>query len=1111
MVTKSRDYSDIRSNMITGLDSLDKHDVPYCRIVLANPGMLGETYRRKLREAAAERGATLEATYGRRFFASRLRRDGQWRERLLGLSGASMTVSRVPWRLAEGSWSELPLVGRQRTIDEILGGESDVILVGKPGVGKTRVLSALPDVAFIDTDAGDDSQIADDLRWVNPAFVAIDDVGATPDLVDLVQRLRRQDQALEWHLVVACWPDEVERVRTLVPGAVEILVDLLERPDIDEIVRSMGATAVMARQVILDQAEGRPGWAVSLADILLKSGWTDLLTGKALLGEVDGYLRRSQIAEAARDLLAVVAALRGVDEKEVVPLAEGVGLTRAEAGRLLRAVAKGGLLEEVVRFSWGGPSRQFLVRPAMLADALAAEHFFFGEVPLGDIDKLLDSWPSRRVDLVRTVCTAAQMESDRARGIVDDLVDSVVDDSRFDVDQRLQVLQDFVLIDERAGEKVVDRLHSETSGFNETSWANAITLLPIVNLAHLAAVRYGIPRAVTLLLHAAAHDRRDTNPHPEHPLRKLADMCTNVHPDLPPTPVHRVLVGSALDAWLPDLPNDDEWRVWAAVASSVLTPHARAAYTAPEDMFTFSMIETVVPPEYAALINEQLWPPILNRLAGAPSYVASQLVPVVHAWLCVGGGYDQPFGVDHPDDAVAAAHEVGLSILMDVVGIAYDRPALIARLSSTAAMFDIELPEDLRIDSSAFYRNVEIADDIRSALDNLARDIASEVNDWANDPPRLIVERLIQIRHELVAAGMQWPDRVGIACQAIAERADDARPWVEDCLALGLFPEAGAFMRALLSDDCADNHDLIKACLEDGASRTLTLESLLAGTIEGDLLGLAIGELRSSDYRLLDGMTIQGSIPLETQREILRSAHPKACGVFAVALAGRADDPLASVAEELRDDWLAAVEDIDLTEVGRDAEHQLAQLIPHLASSEPDVLEALVRSRLEQMTLSAADGALGHDGWRCMHVLPAANKAALLATFDDTPSRWLLLEHLVGPDIEWLETLLEDGLVTPAEALNTRSMHGRIPIDRMASLLVPRGIAPNRIAALAMSGTWVGEESAHYESLVGRFSEYAESHDENVSAVGLAGMEMYIAARDASLEHERIQRIQGAP
>ncbi len=248
MATKSREYSGIRSNMIRGLESLKKHPVTYDRIVIATPGVLSEIQRDKLEREAAERGARLDRNvYDRGFFASRLRRDGVWRKNLLGLSSEPVSISWVPWRLAESRWFRLPLVGRDTVLNRILGIDSDVILFGRPGVGKTRLLASLSNVVFVDPDASED-RLADDLRWAGPDVIVLDDVGQSQRLVRFIQRLRRQDADwLQTRLIVVCWPHELDEAREWVPNAAEVEVDLLERLEMNAIIEAMGITRAMAR------------------------------------------------------------------------------------------------------------------------------------------------------------------------------------------------------------------------------------------------------------------------------------------------------------------------------------------------------------------------------------------------------------------------------------------------------------------------------------------------------------------------------------------------------------------------------------------------------------------------------------------------------------------------------------------------------------------------------------------------------------------------------------------------------------------------------------------------------------------------------------------------
>ena len=109
----------------------------------------------------------------------------------------------------------------------------------------------------------------------------------------------------------------------------------MEREPLDGLIQAMGISGQLARREILGQAEGRPGWAITLADLLLrKNDPHSVISGKALLGEVGRYLRRAGLANAI-EVLAVVSALGWVSERELGKLSGELQMPRADAARLL--------------------------------------------------------------------------------------------------------------------------------------------------------------------------------------------------------------------------------------------------------------------------------------------------------------------------------------------------------------------------------------------------------------------------------------------------------------------------------------------------------------------------------------------------------------------------------------------------------------------------------------------------------------------------------------------------------------------------------------------------------------------------------------------------------
>jgi len=86
---------------------------------------------------------------------------------------------------------------------------------------------------------------------------------------------KTEAELFSYRLVAICWPDEVEPIQALWPAARACALELVERGPMDDLVQAMGISGQLARSEILNQAEGRPGWAVALGDLLLRAGNPD--------------------------------------------------------------------------------------------------------------------------------------------------------------------------------------------------------------------------------------------------------------------------------------------------------------------------------------------------------------------------------------------------------------------------------------------------------------------------------------------------------------------------------------------------------------------------------------------------------------------------------------------------------------------------------------------------------------------------------------------------------------------------------------------------------------------------------------------------------------------
>jgi hypothetical protein len=379
------------------------------------------------------------------------------------------------------------------------------------------------------------------------------------------------------------------------------------------------------------------------------------------------------------------------------------------------------------------------------------------------------------------------------------------------------------------------------------------------------------------------------------------------------------------------------------------------------------------------------------------------------------------------------------------------------------------------------------------------------------DNPSSVIERLNTVQRELEVAGPRWPDRVQMAFGVVAELVTDVVPWIEAALDADVFPAANPLLETAVANGTQLEMRLWERCLSNAGSRWAAVGAALKGRVSNQILRLVLRELQPSDYRLFEWMFNRSELSEDRARLLLTETSPPTAAAAAAAMfqGGRRDSSWSPGGVEA--EWLEAMEHLDFQVTTGLEDYSAAELVEYLARSHPDCLVRLIQNRLR----AAQDGqiyrVLTHSSWDRLHLLPRDAKTALWHEFSDRPPvRWLLGQHLLGTDVEWLDDLLESGAISPDRALDFYAGLGPHPdIEDLARVLVPNGVDPRAVASLAQSGTWVGEESTHYASLVERFRGYAESTDTSIAAVGQAGVEIFEEAQHAAEERERIRRVRG--
>lgn len=366
------------SNLTRNLESYRRGGGTASEAVVATSRPLTGRQRRNLEKRARGFDFSLRQIHDQADFVGRLYRNPAWRRELLGLVGDPPALSVFP--RSPRPWPATELLGRDEEIAWLRAAEGDVVISGQPGVGKTALLGELAregrGLFVVSADVG---KIADACRELDPDRVFVDDahldeVGARDSLLGKVLGLRRELD-MRVGIVATTWRGHEDDIRhRLFLSSEQVLrVGPLERAVLASIVRKVDSrfTDVLIGE-ILDQSEGRPGLAVTLAQWARRGALEDLASGRLLLRGLKHDVRPSN---TTLDCLATLA-LGGRRGMTPAGAAKAMGISETDLRMAVLPVSGTGVIHEMG--SDLAPKRALSVRPAALRGALLRRTLFSG-------------------------------------------------------------------------------------------------------------------------------------------------------------------------------------------------------------------------------------------------------------------------------------------------------------------------------------------------------------------------------------------------------------------------------------------------------------------------------------------------------------------------------------------------------------------------------------------------------------------------------------------------------------------------------------------------------------------------------------------------------------
>ena len=1091
-ITSSRTLDGARASLRTSLASMRRHGLPVERVMAANLADMNRRRRIGLQAIAREFDCELVQVFDRAFFANQFRSHPDWRRRILGIEGGAFSLSREP----RGSWPvdrHLPTVGRDELLAELTDSDKDAVLHGVPGSGKSHVAALLPGALFLE-DQPSAERLLDDLIAAHPAIVIVDDAGGRLEELDRVVYARRAEN-LGYRVVATCWPHQLDDVTDHLPAGQAFEVDLLTREEMGKLLRSRGITrlAVIAR--ILELAQGRPAWALNLADLLIRDGdWRSVWTGAAVRTQVLAYLRRSGASPVAIELLAAIAMLGLVSEDQVRRLGRLLEIPRVDLRQVLESVAVAGLLDVQRVRTWGPQSSsgsagfedRYKVEPEIVAASIAADTFFAGRAPAVSLHELRDEFPEKAAHLLQTQIHCALVGANEpiipTRQEFGDALAMIETH-----DQDAELLRSYALLGRDQARSVMDLLveRARTSWAAMDSWSTQrATKMLAERVADL--VKDADPREpVLLLLGLLAELAEGGFPCRETVIALVAELRGARTGDLPDA-THLVRVAEVLAA-MPETPSDQRFLSARLVLTlEILQPTFDDNYMSPEVLNQF-ILRSFTWREHDLRALFQAARPELDRVVRQlPDADLTMALAGLRKWASLAESHALPFGGEPSEEQAEEASRVAVEFA-GIVAQAIRRPGVRAQFNSIMRPFGIHLDEPDTL-FAAVTADRDFHEDWREAARRSEQSINVALAPYLQQSPAEIMRWIAANQEDLELARGQ-SGSIGRIMWRIADEPDATR-WLTAALDAGLAAQCGTLIDAAVSQRDIEPAT-VTILLSDAVTRPVLLAAVLHHDVDQELARHVISRTVATDLACRD-LAIDIRQASEPTLALLFTHHDPSFRGTAAALwaAGTAIHPTSDeIAPEVPGHWIDAVKNFAVPSVLED--YYQSEALKAIARYAPDIYADLLARH--------AQASAAHDDFEewtdSVRELDPDERRRLWSRVADTRSANELFWALAAGNVEWIKSVVGDGVarIDPLRLLDSwRCQNGPgISFEDIARVFMPLGVEPDGLLWLLDIGTHFGEDHQRYAASLDQCRALAASADEDLARLGARGVEVY--------------------
>ena len=646
-----------------------------------------------------------------------------------------------------------PLIGRDTELSWLQNTKGDRLLVGQPGIGKTFLFYQLAINGYglfvISRDRG---EITWALQEYQPSAIIVDNAHIEPELLLDIRQIR-QKLGLEFDILASSWPGAKDQIADNLHLSQKTILDVVRLND-DQIVEVIKFTGITGPNSVIreirEQADGRPGLAVTLTEIYKQGDGLDVWQGDILRRTILNFDPGLKSNERTNVIIAAfsLGGERGMPHQSI---SQELNIPRLDLQQEASYFVAAGIIWEVDK-------QHLSVKPPALRYAMIREVFFKKTIKWWDIRQFLQYAPNKEEACITLIGTQARGAEIPRELLIEQLEEANTTACWMRYAGLGTEQKDWVLQHHR--EKII---------------------FPSVPSLHLAP-----EEVIPLLLSHSVGDRRPLGPNTSHPMRLIQDWVLAAPPNTNSVIYRRKLLLQKAQEWMNENGDDDvclralqlvmspkfeSVELDPGLGNSAIISHGRV--TIEEMHQIFGLWNEVY--EVLSILNiSHNWEPLRDMISEWTDPL--MLIP----------------GHEQDQEVVEVMHNVAVKILGDVIPLVHERFGILHWATTITNELDAKINVPVNEDFMLLYPVVNLtgeqapSETVNEILEQAQQALRKKADNWSKLPPLQVATYINQIEIEAQIANVTWPRLTPFLCSLLAERVENVLSWFQTFTSTGL-------------------------------------------------------------------------------------------------------------------------------------------------------------------------------------------------------------------------------------------------------------------------------------------------------------------------------------